>query len=163
MNDVKKGIDQLKSLIEKKKQDRASKRKHSLNLNWASFIHTASSSSAEFQSEEAEIIDDEEFQYLKKVKDLKQLYREAYDQLKQTRSEVDYLSRVVDRCREKLILDFESWYQDSFDFSGTGSGSSNGNSNAGSSMSLLANLGSMRLSDEDIRDDVGGAEVSSNL
>ncbi len=124
---------------------------------------------AEFQSDDTEIIDDEEFEYLKRVKDLKQQYRDAYDQLKQNRTEVDYLSRSVDRCREKLILDFETWYQDSFDFSNSSSnstssnnlaGSNIGNSgNGGGNLSLLENnTRNLRLSDDDIRDDVG-AEV----
>lgn len=53
------------------------------------------------------------------MKDMKNKYREAFDQFKDAKTEADYLSKVVDRCREKLLLEFESWYQDSYDHSHT--------------------------------------------
>jgi hypothetical protein len=73
--------------------------------------------SAEFQNDEAEIIDEEEFQFIQQLRLAKQTYKEAFDQLKEVKGAIDYIQKSVDRNREKTIADFDAWYQDSFDHS----------------------------------------------
>jgi len=41
---------------------------------------------------------------------LKQHYRSKYDSLKSCRVEVEYCLRLVDQCRQKLMQEFEAWY-----------------------------------------------------
>lgn len=79
-----------------------------------SIIQKNSFDLVEFHSDDAEIVDDEEFQYIKRTRELKQVYRDNYDLLRSTKSEIDYLTRLVERCREKLLQDFELWYSESF-------------------------------------------------
>jgi kinesin family protein 6/9 len=64
---------------------------------------------AEFQSADTEIIDDEEFQYLKQMKEIKDVYKVAFDNMKSYKAEVEHLTKLVDRCREKLLSDFDNW------------------------------------------------------
>lgn len=68
----------------------------------------------EFKIANVEIIDEEEFEYLKSLKVKKQQYRQLYEQLQGTRGEVEYVSKLVNRCREKLLMDFETWYSNTF-------------------------------------------------
>ena len=45
------------------------------------------------------------------LKKLKDTYREKFDQLRITRSEVEYCSKTTDQCRQKLMAEFEQWYE----------------------------------------------------
>uniref|UniRef100_A0A8C4SGG4 Kinesin family member 9 n=1 Tax=Erpetoichthys calabaricus TaxID=27687 RepID=A0A8C4SGG4_ERPCA len=49
------------------------------------------------------IIDEEEFQLILKLKDLKASYRTHYDQLFSLRTEVQYCQHLVDQCRIRLL------------------------------------------------------------
>lgn len=57
------------------------------------------------------VIDEEEYTALEKLKVLKQQYRDGVEQLKQTRLDIGYCSKLVDQCRQKLMTDFEQWYE----------------------------------------------------
>ncbi|KAI9203521.1 P-loop containing nucleoside triphosphate hydrolase protein [Polychytrium aggregatum] len=57
------------------------------------------------------IIDEEEYTLLNTLKQLKAQYREQFDQLKHTRSDIEYCTRLVDQCRQKLMSEFEQWYE----------------------------------------------------
>lgn len=83
VNTTKQDIDNLRNLIDKKKQDRAFKGRN----------NELSQLQAENQNEDSEVIDDEEFQYVKQIKDLKQVYREAYDALKGMKSEIEFITK----------------------------------------------------------------------
>uniref|UniRef100_A0A8C4XAB8 Kinesin-like protein n=1 Tax=Erpetoichthys calabaricus TaxID=27687 RepID=A0A8C4XAB8_ERPCA len=60
------------------------------------------------------IIDEEEFQLILKLKDLKASYRTHYDQLFSLRTEVQYCQHLVDQCRIRLLSEFDSWYNETF-------------------------------------------------
>ncbi|KAJ3411524.1 Kinesin-like protein kif9 [Chytridiales sp. JEL 0842] len=57
------------------------------------------------------IIDEEEYELLEKLKTLKHQYREQFETLKQTRLDIQYCTKLVDQCRQKLMSDFEQWYE----------------------------------------------------
>ncbi|XP_035172011.1 kinesin-like protein KIF9 [Oxyura jamaicensis] len=60
------------------------------------------------------IVDEEEFLLIMKMKDLKEEYRSAYAELQDLKAEIQYCQHLVDRCRNKLIAEFEIWYSESF-------------------------------------------------
>lgn len=60
------------------------------------------------------VIDEEEFELLKLMKQLKAAYRVQFGQLKTTRSEIEYCSRLVDQCRQRLMIEFEQWFENSY-------------------------------------------------
>jgi len=51
----------------------------------------------------AGLVDEEEFAIVKSMKEKKKLYRDSFEELKQVKSEVEYLNRLVDQCRSKLV------------------------------------------------------------
>uniref|UniRef100_A0A8C3M076 Kinesin-like protein n=1 Tax=Chrysolophus pictus TaxID=9089 RepID=A0A8C3M076_CHRPC len=60
------------------------------------------------------IIDEKEFLLIMKLKDLKEEYRCSYAELQDLKAEIQYCQHLVDRCRNKLISEFEIWYRESF-------------------------------------------------
>jgi len=62
-----------------------------------------------------EVIDEEELQYLKELKELKKNYREAYKALKESKSETSFSQQAIDSLKQKLINTFEEWYSDTFE------------------------------------------------
>lgn len=60
------------------------------------------------------VIDEEEFNHLKKLKELKAKYRENYEELQNTKSEILYCEKLVNQCRQRLLTEFDSWYAESF-------------------------------------------------
>ncbi|NWH63148.1 KIF9 protein, partial [Geococcyx californianus] len=60
------------------------------------------------------IIDEEEFVLIVKLKDLKQEYKSGYAELQDLKAEIQYCQRLVDQCRNKLVSEFETWYNESF-------------------------------------------------
>lgn len=57
------------------------------------------------------IIAEEEFKLITDCKTLKKRYREQFEDLKKVRSDIDYCSKIVEQCREKLMSDFETWFE----------------------------------------------------
>ncbi|KAJ3332232.1 Kinesin-like protein kif9 [Blyttiomyces sp. JEL0837] len=90
INEFKTNIDKLKSDIDSRRKGKADK---------------ALSESLDF------IIDEEEYEMLEKLKILKHQYRDSFEALKQTRLDIGYCSKLVDQCRQKLMSDFELWYE----------------------------------------------------
>jgi len=90
VNAQKSSIDNLKEKIEKKKDLR---------------VHHEPGES------DSSIIDEEEFRYLTVLKETKQKYRDEFDALRLVRSDVDYCTRLVDQCRQKLMSEFEAYYE----------------------------------------------------
>eukprot|EP01112_Ceratiomyxa_fruticulosa_P010632 TRINITY_DN2820_c0_g1_i1.p1 TRINITY_DN2820_c0_g1~~TRINITY_DN2820_c0_g1_i1.p1 ORF type:complete len:954 (+),score=259.19 TRINITY_DN2820_c0_g1_i1:209-3070(+) len=97
VNDSKRRIDSLKSLIERKKQERM-----------------VGENMQDDNEEDAEIIDEEEFDAIKQLREQKRQYREGYEQLRTVQAEIDTVTRMIDQCRQKLISDFEAWYSLTF-------------------------------------------------
>jgi len=49
------------------------------------------------------VISETEYLEIKRLKDLKAVYRTSFDELKTIKSEVQYCQKLVDQCRQKLI------------------------------------------------------------
>ncbi|KAJ3255516.1 Kinesin-like protein kif9 [Boothiomyces macroporosus] len=60
------------------------------------------------------IIDQEEFNNISHLKKLKEDYKKMYEALKPLRSDIEYCHRLTDQCRQKLMTEFEQWYDSSF-------------------------------------------------
>lgn len=62
-----------------------------------------------------EIIDEEELALIQKMKDQKKVYRQNFDNLKQTKSQLFYISQTIDTLKQQLVSTFEEWYSQTFD------------------------------------------------
>lgn len=95
INYTKEEIDSTKQALLAKKQDRQLQ--------------------GEYVNEEGEtVIDEEEFDLIMKLKELKACYRSNYDELRNTKAEDQYCQRLVEQCRSRLLTEFESWYNESY-------------------------------------------------
>ena len=61
-----------------------------------------------------EIIDEEELGYLQRMKELKKLYRERYEQLITLRGEVFYIQQSIDTLKQQLVSNFEDWFSQNY-------------------------------------------------
>ncbi|XP_059829975.1 kinesin-like protein KIF9 isoform X2 [Hypanus sabinus] len=69
----------------------------------------------EYMNEHDEpIVDEDEFNLIIQLKDLKQQYRQDFDVLQDLRVEVQYCQKLVDQCRLRLLTEFDIWYNESF-------------------------------------------------
>uniref|UniRef100_A0A8C2VY47 Kinesin-like protein n=1 Tax=Chinchilla lanigera TaxID=34839 RepID=A0A8C2VY47_CHILA len=68
----------------------------------------------EYENKGVMIIDEEEFLLILKLKDLKKQYRSEYQDLRDLRAEIQYCQRLVDQCRQRLLMEFDIWYNESF-------------------------------------------------
>ncbi|XP_070585339.1 kinesin-like protein KIF9 isoform X2 [Erythrolamprus reginae] len=69
----------------------------------------------EYLNDEGQIIiDEEEFLLIMKLKDLRKHYRDNFGELRDYRSEVQYCQNLVDQCRNRLLTEFDIWYNESF-------------------------------------------------
>lgn len=62
-------------------------------------------------------LDEEEFELITSLKSLKNSYRTNYEYLQNIRSDFAYCENMVKLSREKLLSEFESWYNDVFHIS----------------------------------------------
>ncbi|XP_029313964.1 kinesin-like protein KIF9 isoform X2 [Cottoperca gobio] len=51
---------------------------------------------------------------LKQLSDLKALYRQRYEVLRDIKAEINYCQHLVDQCRVRLLSEFDNWYKKSF-------------------------------------------------
>jgi len=70
--------------------------------------------SLELEGEE-DVIDEEEYDILKKLKEHKKVYRDHFDQYKRLKGEVFYIQNNIDQLKESLIFNFEVWYDENFE------------------------------------------------
>lgn len=69
----------------------------------------------EFVSETGEtIIDEEEFGLIKRLQDLKGRYRDDFDRWRELKAEIVYCQNLVEQCRQRLIQEFDSWYNETY-------------------------------------------------
>ena len=61
-----------------------------------------------------EIIDEEELGYMQRMRDLKKVYRERYEQLMSLRGEVFYIQQSIDTLKSQLVSNFEDWYTQNY-------------------------------------------------
>ncbi|NXQ00692.1 KIF9 protein, partial [Vidua macroura] len=60
------------------------------------------------------IIDEEEFSFILKLKELKEEHRAGFTELQDLKAEIQYCQQLVDKCRKRLISEFEIWYNETF-------------------------------------------------
>ncbi|NXL93378.1 KIF9 protein, partial [Alectura lathami] len=95
INSIKQELEEIRKALESQKQER---------------MHQG-----EYVDEDGHlIVEEKEFLLIMKLKDLKEEYRCGYAELQDLKAEIQYCQRLVDRCRNKLISEFEIWYSESF-------------------------------------------------
>ena len=60
------------------------------------------------------ILDEEEFDLMQAIRSSKTKYRVDYELLMNVRSDISYCEKLVSQCRTRLLMEFDSWYKDSF-------------------------------------------------
>ncbi|NXB15823.1 KIF9 protein, partial [Rhagologus leucostigma] len=60
------------------------------------------------------IISEKEFSLILKLKELKEEHRAGFAELQDLKAEIQYCQQLVDKCRKRLISEFEIWYNNSF-------------------------------------------------
>ena len=73
-----------------------------------------------FEEQAEEIIDEEELVMLRKMKDLKKIYRDNFTLLKNAKTDHAENGRQIDMIKERLISAFEQWYATEFDVPAAG-------------------------------------------
>lgn len=68
-----------------------------------------------FEEQAEEIIDEEELVLLRKMKDLKKVYRDSFGELKNKKGEYAESQKSIDLIKEQLISAFEAWYAQEFE------------------------------------------------
>eukprot|EP00756_Hemistasia_phaeocysticola_P028011 Hpha_TRINITY_DN16150_c1_g6::TRINITY_DN16150_c1_g6_i2::g.3605::m.3605/K10397/KIF6_9; kinesin family member 6/9 len=86
VNDEKTNIDRLRTFVEAKRKGRE-------------------------DEEDGEALDHEELDALKGLKAAKLRYKQLFEEAAQHRTQREYAQRMVDQAREKLITDFEQWFE----------------------------------------------------
>ena len=69
--------------------------------------------SASRDSEE-DIIDEEEFAFIKQLKDCKVQYKTLRMKLTEIKSDMDAVERYISTSKSQMLTDFEAWYEDTF-------------------------------------------------
>nr|KAJ3415963.1 Kinesin-like protein kif9 [Polyrhizophydium stewartii] len=77
------------------------------------------------------IISEEEYAMISSIKRLKEQYREKFDQLRATRADVEYCTKLTDQCRQKLMAEFEQWYESIYGAQMTDASNGGGGAGAG--------------------------------
>uniref|UniRef100_A0A8C1VKZ8 Kinesin-like protein n=1 Tax=Cyprinus carpio TaxID=7962 RepID=A0A8C1VKZ8_CYPCA len=73
----------------------------------------------EFVSAEGEpVLEEAELSLVMQLKELKNRYRQTYEDFRSTKTEVSYCQHLVNQCRTRLLTEFERWYNESFLFPG---------------------------------------------
>ena len=88
VNRIKKGIDDCKEMLDNIRRDRV--------------------------NDDEGVIDEEEFAYIKRMKDYKKIYRVNFDQMKALKEEISAINQNLEYARENLISEFEIWYEKKF-------------------------------------------------
>ncbi|XP_028933124.1 kinesin-like protein KIF9 isoform X2 [Ornithorhynchus anatinus] len=94
INDLKRRIDATQQALDAQKRQREEQ--------------------GQFETRGQTVIDQEEFLLLLKMKELKALYRTDFDLLRDLKAEVQYCRNLVNQCRQRLLAEFEIWYNESF-------------------------------------------------
>ncbi|XP_041878227.1 kinesin-like protein KIF9 isoform X3 [Corvus kubaryi] len=73
------------------------------------------SQEGEFMDEEGKmVIKEKELSLILKLKELKEAHRAGFAELQDLKAEIQYCQQLVDKCRKRLISEFEIWYKESF-------------------------------------------------
>lgn len=69
----------------------------------------------EFLNENDEpIIDEEEYELIAKLQELKGSYRNDYEQWKNLKSEINYCQNLVNQCQNRLLQEFDIWFNECY-------------------------------------------------
>ncbi|NXH31501.1 KIF9 protein, partial [Myiagra hebetior] len=60
------------------------------------------------------VVDKKELSLIVKLKELKEEHRAGFAELQDLKAEIQYCQQLVDKCRKRLISEFEIWYNESF-------------------------------------------------
>mmetsp|Transcript_42830 Transcript_42830/g.69440 ORF Transcript_42830/g.69440 Transcript_42830/m.69440 type:complete len:756 (-) Transcript_42830:1307-3574(-) len=69
---------------------------------------------AEVGEDGEQVIDEEEYSLIKQMRELKQRYQEDFEQYKTAKHDVDYIVRLQEQCKEKLLMEFQQWYEKTY-------------------------------------------------
>lgn len=95
VNSIKTDMDQVKEKLDRKAADREAQ--------------------AELQAPDGQVVmDEEEYELVVQLKNLKARYRNDYQELQHTKSEIAYCEKLVSQCRQRLVTEFDIWYSESF-------------------------------------------------
>ncbi|CAF1184045.1 unnamed protein product [Rotaria sordida] len=100
--DLARRINQTKVDIDKTRIDAERKKNERLTMG-------------EFLNENGEtVIDEEEYESIAKLQELKGTYRNDYDQWKNLKSEINYCQNLVNQCQNRLLQEFDIWYNECY-------------------------------------------------
>ncbi|NXN90628.1 KIF9 protein, partial [Bombycilla garrulus] len=95
INTIKQQMEAIKEALEAQKQKR--------------------NQEGEYMDEKGQvIIDEEEFSLILNLKELNDEHRAGFTELQDLKAEIQYCQQLVDKCRKRLISEFEIWYNESF-------------------------------------------------
>ena len=69
----------------------------------------------ELPNDDMEIIEEDELQKLKEMKQIKRDYRDLFKELKEIKSAIAYTNTAIDNAKQKLVFEFEAWFEDTFE------------------------------------------------
>merc|ERR1712093_126173 len=61
--------------------------------------------------EEEPVIDSEEYELIKRLKDMKSNYREAFEVHRDLKMETVHIEHKIQSCKAQLVNSFEDWYE----------------------------------------------------
>lgn len=67
--------------------------------------------------EEEDVIDEEEYNLIREVKEFKKAYKQAYDKLKNVKGDIYLINQNIDQLKQQLVTNFEVWYEENYDTS----------------------------------------------
>mmetsp|Transcript_592 Transcript_592/g.1371 ORF Transcript_592/g.1371 Transcript_592/m.1371 type:complete len:726 (-) Transcript_592:79-2256(-) len=91
-NNRKRDIDDAKERLERKQQDQ----------------------DQEDAARDEELIDEEEYALIRRMKESKQHYREAFEKHRLLKMDVMQIENLMQRCKGKLVQSFEEWYEQNY-------------------------------------------------
>lgn len=104
INIVKSEIDRYKHLLDNKAAERIAS-PITLNNNATGVYNVDADGDGV-----VDVIDEEEFTYLNEMKAQKCKYRQMFEQLKEYKSNAEFIERSVEMLRQRLLDNFTVWY-----------------------------------------------------
>jgi len=92
VNQTKKQMDQIKNDLDQRRAEKI----------------------AEEGSAADNVYDEDEFNLLTSLKELKKTYKDNYNELKATESDISYCQKLVEQARLRLVSEFDMWFTESF-------------------------------------------------
>ena len=112
-NTAKKELDTIKSRLDAKELDkRATMREDMMGYEEDMDGQAVDSSRPQ------DIIDEEELGLIQRMKEMKRVYRDNFDKLKQVKGQVHYIQQSIEALKLQLVSAFEDWYTQNFDEAG---------------------------------------------